>query len=132
LALFRHPAHLGATLTSSAESLAQFILLKYVVIYCDEQVSWFTRARRQQRNTNGRGLNASMAIGHLRFLLMGRWQELDDWIDAALARRSLSLLPHRRIALLRVRRIAGGMAGYAGYLSGITLGFGVVRLRIAR
>ena len=73
-----------------------------------------------------------MAIGHLRFLLMGGWQELDDWIDTALARRSLSLLSRRRIALLRVRRIAGGMAGYAGYLSGITLGFGVVRLRIAR
>jgi hypothetical protein len=90
LALFRHPAHLGATLTSSAESLAQFILPKYVVIYCDEQVIWFTRARRWQRNANGRGLNASTAIGHLRFLLMGGWHELDDWIDAPLVAAALA------------------------------------------
>jgi hypothetical protein len=99
---------LGATLTSWAESLAQFILRKYVVIYCDEQVIWFTRARRQQRNTNGRGLNASTAIGHLRFLLMGGWQEPDDWIDAALARRSLPLLSRIGIALLRVEGLPAG------------------------
>jgi hypothetical protein len=108
LALIRHPAHLGATLTSSAKSLAQFILQKYVVIYRDEQVIWFTRARRQQRNSNGRGLNASMAIGHLRFLLMGGWQEPDDWIDVALARRSLPLLSRIGIALLRVEGLPAG------------------------
>jgi hypothetical protein len=44
-------------------------------------------------------------------LLMGGWQELDDWIDAALARRSLPLLSRIRIALLRVEGLPTGWPG---------------------
>jgi hypothetical protein len=39
---------------------------------------------------------------------MGGWQEPDDWIDAALARRSLPLLSRIGIALLRVEGLPAG------------------------
>ena len=60
-------------------------------------------------------------------LLMGGWQELDD-LDrcgtrAPLAAAALAY-PDRPSA---GRRIADGMAGYAGYLSGITLSCVVAR-----